>query len=391
MKRWTAGLAAGISSASVAAPIVDVSAPTNVTSVSMEELKGLPDSRDLTSILNALPCPAQSIPSVSPNQTLNGRPSSSQYLIDGLPVRDNPVELTCLKIDDIRLIEIYKGQNEARAQYGSQPLVWDPDLARGASDYAGQLTTLGRVHASRGGRTDIRENLLQSLRGGRSPAQMVGVWTAEKQYFKAGTFPDVSTTGDWSKVGHYTQMIWPTTWRVGCGIRSDLKYDWTVCRYSPPGNRDGTWLPLRYTPALAGDGTAPVGPRPKLPMGGGMTQIDPPAPPPPPPPTARDDAPEGNEEKHPLVTYFDQALTRYDQARRDCDKEAADKALAEMRYALDELRKRLKAARKAGRFSAVRPFDVLRQIYELEEKLRKAQGVRAPDRCPDARDNVERG
>jgi hypothetical protein len=39
---------------------------------------------------------------------------------------------------------------------------------------------------------------------------------AEKRYFRPGIFPDVSTTGNWYDVSHYTTMIWPTTERVGC-------------------------------------------------------------------------------------------------------------------------------------------------------------------------------
>ena len=129
--------------------------------------------------------------------------------------------------------------NRARAEVGVQPLTWDRELAAGAAQYAQQMSAVGRVHAPRAGRECVRENLLQSLPGQRSPEQMVGVWIAEKAHFKPGIFPDVSTAGDWSKVGHYTQIIWPTTTHVGCAVHSDARYDWTVCRYTPPGNQDG--------------------------------------------------------------------------------------------------------------------------------------------------------
>jgi uncharacterized protein YkwD len=134
--------------------------------------------------------------------------------------------------------------NRARADVGVPPLIWDRELAAGAAAYATQMSRVGRVHAPRAGRECVRENMLQSLPGSRSPEQMVGVWLAEKANFKSGVFPDVSTTGDWAKVGHYTQVIWATTTHVGCATYSDKRYDWTVCRYTPPGNRDG--VPIGY-------------------------------------------------------------------------------------------------------------------------------------------------
>jgi hypothetical protein len=168
--------------------------------------------------------------------------------------------------------------NRARAEVGVPPLIWDRELAVGAAEYAAQMSSVGRVHAPRAGRNCVRENLLQSLVGSRSPEQMVDVWVAEKAYFKPGIFPDVSTTGDWAKVGHYTQVIWATTTHVGCGVHSDKRYDWTVCRYSPPGNRDGKSV-LSFPPVAR----QPVPGQPvPLPYPPSMPPVPPPEPPPPP-------------------------------------------------------------------------------------------------------------
>lgn len=296
-----------------------------------------------------------------------------------------PSQIRLVIPSDPRMRIILEGHNKARADVGSPPLTWDPDLAAGAETYARQLTTLGRVHAPREGRKDIRENLLQSLRGGRSPQAMVDVWIDEKRYFKPGIFPDVSITGEWAKVGHYTQMIWPTTTKLGCAIHSDLKYDWTVCRYSPPGNRDGSPVLMGSgQPVIAQDIAPPNSSTPtippvrfKLPMGGGMTQIDPP---PPPPPTARDDAPEGDEARHPLVVYGAEADANHARETDRGNTAMARLELEKMRYALDELKKRLKAAKKAKRFSTVKPEDVQRQIDEMERRIREAElrGPRPP-------------
>jgi len=130
--------------------------------------------------------------------------------------------------------------NKARAEAGVPPLVWDRDLAAGAAASGPMLTRLGRpVHAPRLGRNCPLENLLQSTRGGRTLEEMVAYWVSEKRDYKPGTFPNVSRTGNWFDVAHYTQVVWRTTRRVGCAVHSDAQYDWLICRYTPPGNTDG--------------------------------------------------------------------------------------------------------------------------------------------------------
>jgi hypothetical protein len=76
-------------------------------------------------------------------------------------------------------------------------------------------------------------------RGAYSLGEMMSGWTGEKRMFRAGVFPQVVRSGSWHEVGHYTQMIWPATRRVGCSVRSSGRSDYLVCRYSSPGNVTG--------------------------------------------------------------------------------------------------------------------------------------------------------
>lgn len=133
--------------------------------------------------------------------------------------------------------------NQVRADAGVPALRWDRELAASADAYAEHLANgVPYVHAGRIGREDQRENLSMGYRGSSAVAMMQN-WISEKRNFKPGVFPDVSLTGDWEDAGHYSQMIWPTTTRVGCGTARGAQWEYLVCRYSPPGNRDGSQVP----------------------------------------------------------------------------------------------------------------------------------------------------
>jgi hypothetical protein len=129
--------------------------------------------------------------------------------------------------------------NAERARVGAPPLVWNPVLQEHATAYAQELARLGRlVHSPREGRGIERENLQQVIPGW-SPEQMLDGWLSEERDFVAGVFPEISQTGDWNDVSHYSQMIWPTTTDLGCGLASGGGFQWLVCRYSPGGNKPG--------------------------------------------------------------------------------------------------------------------------------------------------------
>lgn len=129
--------------------------------------------------------------------------------------------------------------NRERALVGAPPLQWDAELAAHAAIYGPTLASLRRlVHSPREGRPHERENLAMAWHGTMTPEQLVNMWTSEKQMLRPGLFPAVSRTGQWEDVAHYTQMVWPTTTRVGCAIFV-ADWDYLICRYSPPGNIDG--------------------------------------------------------------------------------------------------------------------------------------------------------
>lgn len=130
--------------------------------------------------------------------------------------------------------------NQARAALGLGPVVWDHALAAGAAGWAQYMAATGRFdHSDRKARPGVGENLWRGTRRAYSIEAMVGMWVAERRHFVPGIFPANSRTGNWFDVSHYTQIIWPTTRRVGCAIASGRGHDYLVCRYSPKGNVDG--------------------------------------------------------------------------------------------------------------------------------------------------------
>lgn len=130
--------------------------------------------------------------------------------------------------------------NLAREEVQLAPLTWSRDLARDAERWA---ITLADARAFKHAPHDMRkgqgENLWRGTRDRYSPWQMIALFVAEKQYFRPGTFPNVSRTGQWSDVGHYTQIIWPETQQVGCATATGRGNEVLVCRYWPAGNTMG--------------------------------------------------------------------------------------------------------------------------------------------------------
>lgn len=137
---------------------------------------------------------------------------------------------------DARLLSAH---NRERAVAGVPPLTWDARLAADAREWANALAASGTFEHSRDDPDDPDpqgENLWGGTRGAFSPEQMVGLWIAEKKDFLPGRIPDVSRTGDFEDVGHYTQVTWRSTGRVGCALVRGAAEDVLVCRYAEGGN-----------------------------------------------------------------------------------------------------------------------------------------------------------
>jgi uncharacterized protein YkwD len=132
---------------------------------------------------------------------------------------------------------ILAAHNGLRQSQGLSDLAWDPALAADAAVYAAQLAqTRNFDHAADLQKVSQGENLWMGTKSAYSYAEMLASWSDEGADFIKGPFPEVSKTGSWHDVGHYTQMIWGETRQVGCAIASNNDDDFLVCRYFPAGN-----------------------------------------------------------------------------------------------------------------------------------------------------------
>jgi len=126
--------------------------------------------------------------------------------------------------------------NRVRADVGVGKLVWSDKLARYAQAWTNHLaaTTCQMAHRPNKGKWKGRygENLFIGTAGFYSVREAVLAWESEKADYHYGTF-----TGNSHKpIGHYTQVVWKASSKLGCGQTLCKGNLIVACNYDPPGN-----------------------------------------------------------------------------------------------------------------------------------------------------------
>ncbi|XP_010527028.1 PREDICTED: pathogenesis-related protein 1-like [Tarenaya hassleriana] len=124
--------------------------------------------------------------------------------------------------------------NRARAEVGVGPVSWDNTVAAFAQNYARQRAGDCRlIHSGGGGR--YGENLAMST-GGLTGVDAVALWVNEKVDYDYNS----NTCRPGKVCGHYTQVVWRNTVRIGCAkVRCNSGGTFITCNYDPPGNYVG--------------------------------------------------------------------------------------------------------------------------------------------------------
>lgn len=126
------------------------------------------------------------------------------------------------------LIGLRAAHDEARASVGAAPLQWSAELGAYAQQWANQLAANNCQLAHRQG-SAYGENLYWTS-SGATAAQVVAAWTSESASYDAATHTCSGVCG------HYTQVVWSATTKLGCGMASCGAQQVWVCNYDPHGN-----------------------------------------------------------------------------------------------------------------------------------------------------------
>lgn len=127
--------------------------------------------------------------------------------------------------------EMVAAHNRVRRDVGVPPLEWSQPLAERAQDWAARLLGRGQLVHRPGSK--FGENLFAITGAPATPAQVVGAWADEFRAY------DYSTNQCRGVCGHYTQVVWKDSKKVGCGVARGRGREVWVCNYDPPGNWAG--------------------------------------------------------------------------------------------------------------------------------------------------------
>lgn len=135
--------------------------------------------------------------------------------------------------------EYLDAHNAIRLQMGVPPLTWDPRLERHSRKYGNSQAHICHLQHSHG---IFGENLAWELYDEASPQQIVQTFIDEQANYdlETGECRCPPNSKD-CMCGHFTQVIWRTTEKVGCAevtCKGD-KGKLVVCSYDPPGNAKG--------------------------------------------------------------------------------------------------------------------------------------------------------
>ncbi|XP_074288289.1 pathogenesis-related protein PRB1-2-like [Silene latifolia] len=158
-----------------------------------------------------------------------------------MEILKNLTTLACFMVATLALVQISHAQNlpqdfvnphnSARAAVGVGNIVWDNTLATYAQNYANaRINDCALVHS--GGQ--YGENLAWGSGTSLTAANAIQMWVNEQAYYTYST----NTCAAGKVCGHYTQVVWANSVRLGCGRVQCTNNAgvFIICSYDPRGN-----------------------------------------------------------------------------------------------------------------------------------------------------------
>lgn len=135
-------------------------------------------------------------------------------------------------------IEFLFRHNLVRARKWETPLTWDSELEKYAKWWAEQRRAgdCAAVHSFPEGEFKLGENIYWGSGSTWTPTDAVKAWADEEKFYDY----DSNSCANGQMCGHYTQIVWKDTKRVGCArVLCNTGDVFITCNYYPPGNYIG--------------------------------------------------------------------------------------------------------------------------------------------------------
>lgn len=134
-------------------------------------------------------------------------------------------------------VQFLYAHNVVRATHWELPLAWDPTLESYARWWATQRKGDCRLlHSFPDGGFQLGENIFWGSGSGWGPLDAVRNWAGEERDYSYAA----NACAPGRICGHYTQMVWKDTRRLGCSrVVCDGGGVFMTCNYYPPGNYIG--------------------------------------------------------------------------------------------------------------------------------------------------------
>lgn len=157
----------------------------------------------------------------------HGKAASESYF------DDNPDRPTVGDIPPAGMETLLESHNRKRKRHCAKALEWSAKLAEVAQGWADALQKRGCPLEHN--KTEYGENLASGTASIMTAERAVDIWYEENALYEYGPNEPSSETG------HFTQVVWRNSRRLGCGTATCGDKRLWVCNYDPPGNMKGDY------------------------------------------------------------------------------------------------------------------------------------------------------